>query len=64
LVKLTSSHKNSRHPPYLLLKAPPKNSTTLGEGDISVSDEENSDDLDRLNRDVSTITKDIVDIDR
>ncbi|ROS05421.1 filamentous hemagglutinin family protein [Sinobacterium caligoides] len=37
---------------------------TLGEGDISVSDEENSDDLDRLNRDVSTITKDIVDIDR
>jgi hypothetical protein len=39
-----------------------KTLSTLGQGDIEVKDEENSDDLERLNRDVTKVTKEIYDV--
>ena len=41
-----------------------KTLATLGQGNINIADKENSDDLDRLNRDVDNVDKDIVSADR
>ena len=37
-----------------------KNLATLGSGNIEIADKENSDDIDRLNRDTAKLTKDLV----
>ena len=55
--KITSaSYSNQRNLSYTLSK----NLATLGKGNIEIADKENSDDLDRLNRDTAKLTKDLV----
>ena len=55
--KITSaSYSNQRNLSYTLSK----NLATLGNGNIEIADKENSDDLDRLNRDTTKLTKDLV----
>ena len=55
--KITSaSYSNQRNLSYTLSK----NLATLGKGNIEIADKENSDDLDRLNRDTTKLTKDLV----
>ena len=55
--KITSaSYSNQRNLSYTLSK----NLATLGSGNIEIADKENSDDIDRLNRDTTKLTKDLV----
>ena len=55
--KITSaSYLNQRNLSYTLSK----NLATLGNGNIEIADKENSDDLDRLNRGTTKLTKDLV----
>ena len=50
------NYSNQRNLSYTLSK----NMATLGSGNIEIADKENSDDLDRLNRDTTKLTKDLV----
>ena len=51
------NYSNQRNLSYTLSK----NLATLGSGNIEIADKENSDDLTRLNRDTTKLTKDLVD---
>jgi len=51
------NYSNQRNLSYTLSK----NMATLGSGNIEIADKENSDDLTRLNRDTTKLTKDLVD---
>ena len=50
------NYSNNRNLSYTLSK----NMATLGSGNIEIADKENSDDLTRLNRDTTKLTKDLV----
>ena len=50
------NYSNQRNLSYTLSK----NLATLGKGNIKIADKDNSDDLDRLNKDTTKLTKDLV----